>query len=171
MYKRQAQCLGKLERWDDAGVVADDALHQFGDFANDYEFVFVTARSKEARGLFDDAEKLYTEVIESENGKASETAAIAQWRIGEMHFHKEQYETAIDAYYRVDSLYNHPKWRSAAILQAGKCQEHLGNWKHAVKLYTQILDKYPDSKLAESAQERLQLVTRMADKPVEEKRR
>ena len=168
---RMAQCLGKLERWDDAGVVADDALHQFGDFANDYEFVFVTARSKEARGLFDDAEKLYTEVIESENGKASETAAIAQWRIGEMHFHKEQYETAIDAYYRVDSLYNHPKWRSAAILQAGKCQEHLGNWKHAVKLYTQILDKYPDSKLAESAQERLQLVTRMADKPVEEKRR
>lgn len=168
---RMAQCLGKLERWDDAGVVANDALHQFGDFTNDYEFVFVSARSKEARGLFDDAEKLYTEVIESENGKDSETAAIAQWRIGEMYFHKEKFEEAIDAYYRVDSLYDHPKWRSAAILQAGKCQEHLGNWKHAVKLYTQILDKYPKSKLAESAKERLQLVTRLAEKPAEEKRR
>jgi TolA-binding protein len=168
---RMAQCLGKLERWDDAGVVANDALHQFGDFANDYEFTFVSARSKEARGLFDDAEKLYTEVIESANGKDSETAAIAQWRIGEMLFHKEQYEDAIEAYYRVDSLYDHAKWRSAAILQAGKCQEHLGNWKHAVKLYSQILDKYPDSKLAESAQERLQLVTRLAEKPAQEKRR
>lgn len=168
---RMAQCLGKLERWDDAGIVAVDALHQFGDFENDYEFVFVNARSKEARGLFDDAEELYTEVIESENGKNSETAAIAQWRIGEMYFHKEQYETAIKAYYRVDSLYDNPKWRSAAVLQAGKCQEHLGNWKHAVKLYTQILEKYPSSKLAESAKERLQLVTRMAEKPGEEKRR
>ncbi len=168
---RMAQCLGKLQRWDDAGVVANDALHQFGDFENDYEFVFVSARSKEARGLFDDAEKLYTEVTESDNGKDSETAAIAQWRIGEMYFHKEQYEEAIEAYYRVDSLYTHSKWRSAAVLQAGKCQEHLGNWKHAVKLYTQILEKYPESKLADSAKERLQLVTRLAKKPTEEKRR
>jgi|GEM_PF-2333695 len=168
---RMAQCLGKLERWDDAGIVADDALHQFGDFENDYEFVFVSARSNEARGLYDDAERLYEEVIGSANGEHSETAAIAQWRIGEMHFHKEQYETAIEAYYRVDSLYDYPQWRSAAILQAGKCQEHLGNWKHAVKLYSQILDKYPDSKLAVSAQERLQLVTQLANKPVQEKRR
>jgi len=90
-----------------------------------------------------------------------------------MHFHKEQYETAIEAYYRVDSLYDYPQWRSAAILQAGKCQEHLGNWKHAAKLYTQILEKYPDSELAASASERLQLVTRQAQlsKPKQEKRR
>lgn len=168
---RMAQCLGKLQRWDDAGTVADDALHQFGDFENDYEFVFVSARSAEARGLFDDAEKLYGKVIESVNGSTSETAAIAQWRIGEMHFHKEQYKTAIEAYYRVDSLYDYPKWRAAAVLQAGKCQEHLGNWKHAAKLYTQILEKYPKSELAASAAERLQLVNRQAANPVPEKRR
>ena len=168
---RMAQCLGKLERWDDAGAVASDALHQFGDFENDYEFVFVSARAAEAQGLFDDAEKLYVEVTESANGRSLETAAIAQWRIGEMRFHKEDYKSAIEAYYRVDSLYDYPKWRSAAILQAGKCQEHLGNWKHAAKLYSQILEKYPDSELAVSATERLQLVNRQAAKPTEEKRR
>ena len=168
---RMAQCLGKLERWDDAGTVAVDALHQFGDFENDYEFVFVSARAAEAKGLFDDAEKLYVEVTESANGRSSETAAIAQWRIGEMRFHKENYKSAIEAYYRVDSLYDYPQWRSAAILQAGKCQEHLGNWKHAAKLYTQILEKYPDSELAASASHRLQLVNRQAANPTEEKRR
>ena len=161
---RMAQCLGKLERWDDAAMVADDALHQYGDFENDYEFVFVMARAAEARGLFDDAETLYTEVIESANGRTSETSAISQWRIGEMHFHKEDYKTAIEAYYRVDSLYDYPKWRTASLLQAGKCQEHLGNWKHAAKLYSQILKKYPDSELATSAAERLQLVNRQAKK-------
>ncbi len=169
---RMAQCLGKLQRWDDADVVAVDALHQFDDFKNDYEFVFVSARSAEAQGRFDDAEKLYREVIQSTNGRNSETAAIAQWRIGEMYFHKEQYKTAIQAYYRVDSLYDYPKWRSAAILQAGKCQEHLGNWKHAAKLYNQILEKYPDSNLADSATQRLQLVSsRQAEKPVQQQRR
>ena len=162
---RLAQCLGKLERWDDAGTVANDGLHQFGDFENDYEFVFVSARAAEARGLFDDAEKLYVEVTQSANGRSSETAAIAQWRIGEMRFHKENYKSAIEAYYRVDSLYDYPKWRSAAVLQAGKCQEHLGNWKHAAKLYTQILERYPNSELANSAAERLQLVNRQAAKP------
>ena len=171
VHLRMAQCLGKLERWDDAGAVAADALHQFGDFENDYEFLFVSARAAEAQGLFDDAEKLYTEVTQSANGRSSETAAIAQWRIGEMRFHKEDYKTAIKAYYRVDSLYDYPKWRSAAILQAGKCQEHLGNWKHAAKLYTQILEKYPNSELAASASERLQLVNRQAAKPIEQKRR
>lgn len=168
---RLGQCLGKLERWDDAGTVADDALHRYGDFENDFEFIFVKARAAEAQGLLDDAEMLYTEVIQSTNGRSSETAAIAQWRIGEMHFHKEDYKTAIEAYYKVDSLYDYAKWRSAAVLQAGKCQEHLGNWKHAAKLYSQILEKYPDSDLASSATERLRLVNRQANKPVEEKRR
>jgi TolA-binding protein len=166
-----AQCLGKLQRWDDAGMVANDALHQYGDFENDYQYVFVKARSAEAKGLFEDAEELYTQVIQSANGRQSETAAIAQWRIGEMHFHKEDFKTAIQAYYRVDSLYTFPQWRSAAVLQAGKCQEHLGNWKHAAKLYAQILEKYPDSELAKNASQRLQLVNRLAEKPMQPQRR
>lgn len=168
---RLGQCLGKLERWNDAGTVANDALHRYGDFENDFEFIFVRARAAEAQGMLDDAEMLYTEVIESANGRRSETAAIAQWRIGEMHFHKEDYKTAIQAYYKVDSLYDYAKWRSAAILQAGKCQEHLGNWKHAAKLYTQILEKYPDSELAASASQRLRLVNRQADNSTPQKRR
>lgn len=168
---RMAQCLGKLQRWDDAGMVANDALHQYGDFENDYQYVFVKARSAEAKGLFEDAEELYTQVIQSANGRQSETAAIAQWRIGEMHFHKEDFKTAIQAYYRVDSLYTFPQWRSAAVLQAGKCQEHLGNWKHAAKLYAQILEKYPDSELAKNASQRLQLVNRLAEKPMQPQRR
>ena len=51
------------------------------------------------------------------------------------------------------------------MLQAGKCQEHLGNWKHASKLYSQLVSQYPDSTMAERAEERLALIEQLAQKP------
>ena len=159
---RLAQCLGKLERWDDATSVAQDGLVKFGDFTNSHEFTFVKARALEARGMLDDAEELYHDVIESDSANRSETAAIAQWRIGEIHFHREAYSVAIESYQKVDALYDYAQWKKAAILQAGKCQEHLGNWKHAAKLYTQLIEKFPESTMATQARERLVLIERLA---------
>lgn len=162
---RLAQCLGKLERWDDAINVAEDGLANFSDFDHAHEFTFVKARALETRGLLDDAQELYLDVINSESGNGSETAAIAQWRIGEINFHREKYSIAIESYQKVDALYGYAQWKKAAILQAGKCQEHLGNWKHAAKLYTQLIKKFPESDMATQARERLVLVERLAKNP------
>jgi len=159
---RLAQCLGKLERWEDASNVAEDGLMKFSDFSHAHEYTFVKARAFETRGMLNDAQDLYLDVIESESGKGSETAAIAQWRIGEIHFHREDYSMAIESYQKVDALYNYTQWKKAAILQAGKCQEHLGNWKHASILYTQLMEKFPESAMAMQAKERLVLIDRLA---------
>jgi len=164
---RLAQCLGKLERWDDATSVAQDGLVKFEGFPNAHEFTFVKARALEARGMLDDAKELYFDVIESDSGNRSETAAIAQWRIGEIHFHREAYSVAIESYQKVDALYDYAQWKKAAILQAGKCQEHLGNWKHAAKLYTQLIKKFPESTMATQARERLVLIERLAKNPAQ----
>jgi TolA-binding protein len=166
---RLAQCLGKLERWEDATNVAEDGLIQFGGFSHAHEFTFVKARALEARGLLDDARTLYVEVIESDSGAGSETAAIAQWRIGEVHFHRENYSVAIEAYRKVETLYDYDQWKEAATLQAGKCQEHLGNWKHAAKLYTQLIKKFPESEMALQARERLTLIDRHAKNSMQPK--
>ena len=101
-------------------------------------------------------------MIESDSANRSETAAIAQWRIGEIHFHREAYSVAIESYQKVDAFYDYAQWKKAAILQAGKCQEHLGNWKHAAKLYTQLIEKFPESTMATQAKERLVLIERLA---------
>ena len=138
-----------------AAKLATEAKKRFGTFQSGYEFDFLIARGMEAEGLLSDARKQFKKVIASPTGKKTETAAHSQWRIGETFFHQEKYESAIAEYYKVDVLYAYPKWRAAALIQAGKCQEHLTNSKNAAKLYQQLLDRYPNSEFAAEARGRM----------------
>ena len=138
-----------------AGKLATEAKQRFSDFRSAYEFDFLIARGLESKGLLNDARQQFEKVITSATGKQTETAAHSQWRIAETYFHQENYESAIAEYYKVDSLYTYPKWRAAALVQAGKCQEHLANPTNAAKLYQQLLDLYPDSEFAAEAKGRM----------------
>ena len=52
-------------------------------------------------------------MIRSETGRATETAAVAQWMIGETYFMQKQYNQAIKAYHRVEGLYDFPALESS----------------------------------------------------------
>ncbi len=155
IWLRQAQSLGQLDDWSGARAVAEQGKEQFDSFLASFEFDFLKGRGLEQMGLLTDARECYQQVVDSKHGRNSETAAIAQWRIGETYFHQENYAEAIKAYFLVDSNYAYKTWRSAALLQAGKCQEHLGNHDHAKKLFTRLMEQFPDSAHGEAATERL----------------
>ena len=70
---------------------------------------------------------------------------MAQWMIGETHFHQKDYQAAVAAYLRVHILFAYPRWQAASLLQAGKCQELLREFDKARSLYEEALDELPES--------------------------
>lgn len=162
IWLRSAQCQAQLENWPEVNNTLLASAGRFPDFPSAWEFEFLAGRERFAAGMFDDAIRKFEMVTRSPNAKGSETAAQSQWLIGEALFHQEKYREAVEAFYRVDSLYDSPKWRSAAFFQAGKCQEHLGNRKQAIALYSQLIQKFPDCQFVEGATHRLELLRQTA---------
>lgn len=104
---------------------------------------------------FDGARRAYNKVIHSPAGAKTETAARAQWFIGETFFHQKNYQAALREYLKLEILYAYPTWQAAALFEAGKCHELLGEKKEAAELYRRILNVYPKTPLADDAKKRL----------------
>jgi cellulose synthase operon protein C len=152
---RRAQVLAQKNEWDDAMKIASQIEKNFPGFPQQYEADYLIGRCLASQAQFDEARQAYAKVSRSPEGAKTETAAMAQWMTGESFFHQKNYQAAIKEYLRVEILYAYPTWQSAALLQAGKCQELLGNRKEAEKLYGRILKTYPDTPFAEQAKQRL----------------
>ena len=152
---RRAQSLAKLNQWDDAYELATKIEKHYPTFEQQYEVDFLLGRCLANRADFEAARQMYSKAVRSAVGAKTETAAHAQWLIGETYFHQKNFEAALHEYLRVKILYDYPQWQAVALLQAGKCRERLGEAKEAAKLYQEILKDYPDTSYAKDAAKEL----------------
>jgi TolA-binding protein len=150
---RRAQALAQMKQWSEALDVAHGIEASFPSFAEQHEADYLIGRALAAGADFAGAREAYAKVIESPGGGKTQTAAMAQWMIGESYFHQENYAAALAEYAKVDR-YSFPRWQSAALLQAGKCHELLGHWRLAVEAYDRLVKTYPASEFAEEAARR-----------------
>jgi TolA-binding protein len=153
VHLRRAQILAQREQW---RAAYDEALaieRRFPKFRQQYEADYVIGRCLAMQADFSAARSRYERVIRSPEGGGTETAAMAQWMIGETYMHQKDYDNALRAYYRVESLFAFPHWQAAALLQAGKCHRMKGEREQAAKLLAQVLTQHPDSSFAEDAAE------------------
>lgn len=148
---RQAQLLAVGRQWPEAYDKALEVREKYPDYRQMYEVNFLLGRCLASQASFQSAREAYGQVIGSPVGGKSETAAMAQWMIGESYLHQQRYEEAIRAYLRVEILYDFPHWQAAGLLQAGKCYEIQGSRSEAVRLYARLLNEYPDSTYAVEA--------------------
>ena len=160
---RRAQVLAHQRRWGEALALAEILVEEDAGFDQEYEADYLIGRCLAALGRFDDAREAYGRVIRSPQGAKTETAAMAQWLIGESYFHQENYAAALREYLRVEILYDYPEWRSAALLQAGKCHELLDEWREAADSYRRLLDEYAETAYADEAAERLSVARDRAE--------
>ncbi|MBS0208679.1 MAG: tetratricopeptide repeat protein [Planctomycetes bacterium] len=142
---RRAQIAAQEKRWDDARELADRLLAERPDFEPRYELDYVRGRCLAAAAQFDEARTAFQQVVRSDQGARTETAAMAQWMIGETYFHQKNYESALREYLRVEILYAYPNWQAAALLEAGKCYTALGQSAQAVESYVRLLKHYPNT--------------------------
>lgn len=152
---RRAQILAQQKQWHDALELASQIESDFPDFEQLYEVDYVIGRCQAMLGRFDDARAAYRRVVKSESGAKTETAAKAQWMMGETFLHQKNYESALREYLKVEILYAYPAWQAAALFEAAKCHEHLGETKQAQDLYAKVAKSYSDSPLAKDAAQRV----------------
>lgn len=159
---RQAQVLAHEKRWQEAHDLAAAIATKYPEFRQQYEVDYLLGRALGALAKFDDARKAYDRVVQSSVGGRTETAAMAQWMIGETYFQQERYVEAIAAYHRVERLFAYERWQAAALLQAGKCHEAQGQYREAIGLYAQLLKDYSQTTFAQDASTRLRVAEQRA---------
>jgi tetratricopeptide (TPR) repeat protein len=160
---RRAQIFAREDQWSDALDVASRILTDYPDFNQPYEVHYLVGRCLAARGDFNQAREAYQAAIAAAEGVQTETAAMAQWMIGETYMHQQQFEPAYREYLRGEILYAaYPQWRARSLLQAGKCAERLGKWSEAISLYERLLADFPNEPVARDASERLTAAQRRA---------
>jgi len=163
---RLAQALCHQKRWDEAYEIASTIEAEYPDFEEQYEVDYVLGRCLSNRAEFEPAREAYRRVIRSPQGAKTETAAKAQLMIAESYYHQKNYQAALREYLALEILYDYPTWQAAAVLQAAKCHEMLGEWKQAVDQYARLLTAYPQTSFTEEATERSQAAKqRLATEP------
>ncbi|MCY2928660.1 MAG: tetratricopeptide repeat protein [Planctomycetota bacterium] len=126
-----------------------------GNHPNDpaaYKALFGLGWAMENQGKYEEARALYVQVTAKSN---TETAARAQFQIGEGHFAQKQYEDAIRERLKVSIVYNYPEWSAKAHLEAGRAFEALNQPDQAKRQYSECVRKAKGSDVAKVAASRL----------------
>ena len=152
---RRAQTLAQQNQWAAAQAIAAAIEKDFPNFEQQYEVDYLLGRCFANQGEFDAARQAYKKALRSAAGEKTETAAMAQWMIGESYFHQKNYEAALRAYSGIEFVYDYPVWQAAALLQAGKCREQLGEPTKAAEAYRKVLKSYPNTTFAKDAAKQL----------------
>ncbi len=152
---RRAQLLAQQSQWRDAYGIVSKIAGNFPNFEQQYEVDYLLGRCLADQADFEGARQAYKRVIRSAAGAKTETAAMAQWMIGESYFHQKNYESALREYSALEILYAYPTWQAGALLQAGKCHELLGESREAMLRYKRILKNYPQTTFVNEAAQRL----------------
>ncbi|MHB1561689.1 MAG: tetratricopeptide repeat protein, partial [Isosphaeraceae bacterium] len=130
------------------------------------ELDYAQGQASMGLGRMDDARKSFQTVIAARRG--GELAAQAQLMRGETFFHEGRLREALREFLQVDILYDVPRWQAAALLEAGKVYERLGQWADAAEIYDRLLAKLPaNDPDAATARSRVDAARKRAAKPAQ----
>ncbi len=158
---RRAQIAAHRQQWGTALAEAQVIEGRYPGFSLQFEVDYLVGRCLSTEARFSMARQAFRQVTSSPAAQRTETAAMAQWMIGETYFHQSNYDAAIRAYDQVVQRYKFPQWRAAALLQAAKCHELNGQPLVAAEVYAKVRRHYPRTTYAAAADQRLRVANRI----------
>jgi TolA-binding protein len=135
--------------------LAQSVARRYPQFPQLYDADYLCGRALGSLARFDEAREAYSRVLQSPAASKTETAAMAQWMIGETYFHQKRYTAAVDSYERCLAEHAFPRWQAAALLQAGKCHMLQGDSASARRDLTRVVNDFADQPLSAEARTRL----------------
>lgn len=109
-------------------------------------------RALAARDQHASAEAAYAKATELSEG---EIAAEASYRIGEVRREAGDLAGAAEAFVRVSILFAHDEWVPKGLLEAGRAFEQLGQHEKALRLWTELVERYAKSAEARQIRDRV----------------
>jgi len=149
---RLGEASAAMQQWAASEQAYVDYLERHRDAERWFQAQFGVGWARENLGRFDEAISAYRVVVDKHKG---ETAARAQFQIGECLYAKKEFEPAVRELLKVDILYAYPDWSAAALFEAGRCFEQMNKPAEARTQFQTIVDKYGQSRWAQPARQRL----------------
>lgn len=150
------QAAAQLDQWQRSLEFLDRCTEKFPDSPHAAQAFYEQGWAHQQLGNHDQAIQRYEKAIGVTDGEA---AARAQFMIGEVQFARKDYKEAIRSYFKVMYGYSFETWQGQATFEAARCFEVLEKTDQAVKLYQELLEKFPDSARAPAAKQRIQQLT------------
>ncbi|MGB9690093.1 tetratricopeptide repeat protein [Thermogutta sp.] len=152
------QSAGQIKQQDRALQYYQQVLAKFPATSEAIQANFEVGMIHYDRGELDTAWKVFEKVLENATQVPEETAARAQFMLGEISMQQKKYDEAVKYFFRVAYGYRLPQWQAAALFEAARCFETLQRPEQAAKLYQELIDKFPESDRIADARAKLQLL-------------
>jgi TolA-binding protein len=150
---RLGECQAALQYWQRSRESFRAFLDRHAESPMWFQAQFGIGWALENEGRFDEAVEAYGAVVKGHQGP---TAARAQFQIGECLFARKRYEEAARELLKVDILYAYPEWSAAALYEAGRCFQEMGDPVDARRQFEQVRQQHADTHWAQMAGERLE---------------
>jgi TolA-binding protein len=147
-----AQAAAQLKQWEESLKLVTRCVEQFPESAHAPEALYEQGWAQQNLGRLDEAMKCYEATVAKTD---REVAARAQFMIGEIQFQRKDHADAVKSFFKVLYGYGYPKWQSEAAYEAARCFEVLAKKTQAIKVYQELIDKFPESDKATLARQRL----------------
>lgn len=157
-----AELAYREKSYPDVLKIADELKEKHKDSSFIYQIEEIVGRSYKQQAEFAKAREAFDRVLADPEAFRTPTAAKSQFLIAETFFLEMNWDEAFLGYQKVYTSYDLPEWQSAALLQSGKCDEQMKQWKEAVMTYAELIEKFPKSEHVDEAKQRLDAVKKKA---------